>query len=817
MIPLTAKDLKGFQARALGNLLGKFDDHIRARDETFYQELSGMQGSGKTLLLSQFLREGIPLSGAEQMRPVVLYLTTHRLALDQIFSRLSPDGKYALAGVAPALGHPDKHLLLQATGQDFSAVRGNLRQTVVLFSTLPFLTSDDGQGLRESLGLSARGERIVGGIARPLLIICDDIDGGLLGLKPEQMRIFRAMESQALIISTTTARRDGDSATLGKLRDKVGDEAATLESLAERMGNEDVADPANGLLKGSVTVDGYQSGMEEAVSALLAKMEEMGASPKALYLADMNKPFAGMTAKEDSALPFTERQAASLMIWKHLRECGVPAEEILVLGNLRGDCPEELKLLRGKEGDYEELLRDDYKHIIFDQIAGAWDEPLLALVYIDKEFRGLTDGKKGPPSPPLEIQKALGRILRLGQTGDKVHEAGVYFRVDTSPKKQFAVDKKLKEGKTRDEVVAEMIKGIELFLEEQLGTGKPRVKGRGGGDAPRPQFVEPKAKIEIPLLARKTGESRDQLQELIDAFPSHLEKDYSPQRVGEHTAVTRRLSTGSLGQEVGELEWKRCANNMPVRVRERVKGLIRRSSAPDVLEILDLSDERLDALLQIGSEADEHLQDLVEQMIGRYASLSRVETIACDPWRGAAVRLKDEQAETFRAALHEAYSDFANSYEKGFAHALDELLAENPQILPDVTWFRNDDAHGKNGYHIPLLEAGAARDFYPDFVVRAKGAVIFIDVTGRGEHIEEKLRNKVPLLRSEDRSIATMKVCIVTTDGQWEYHQDEEGGDEERVKQISKEGFTVFRRGEGDVIEAQFCPSLSSAAWVCLM
>ena len=148
------------------------------------------------------------------------------------------------------------------------------------------------------------------------------------------------------------------------------------------------------LLKTTIELIDYRSGTEESLDGALNALEQVRAAaaaegtsvaPRAIYVVERSNPPRG--SLEDPR---------PVVIWRHLRQRGVPAEEIAVFTDTR-ELPEDAERVT-----HLSQLAPRYRHIIFNQsLQEGWDDPEAYVCYFDGATKSFT-----------RIRQIVGRVLR---------------------------------------------------------------------------------------------------------------------------------------------------------------------------------------------------------------------------------------------------------------------------------------------------------------------------------------------------------------------------------------------------------------------
>jgi len=319
-------DLLPFQAEASTQIADRFSTYMadpltvrRTQLVPFYQNISAITGSGKTLILAdtvEALRSRLPIE------PIVLWLSKGRVVVWQTFANLST-GKYA-----NLIGGFDVKPLLDCRPND---VEDASRGLLLVATVGKFNQRDKEEGDRKifrvqfdvadrSLWNLLKTRRDRSKRRRPLIVVYDEGHN----LSNLQTQLLMELEPDALIAASATMRiPDALAGTIERLRH---DKHWTDSDFVTTVRSSEVV--SSGLVKKHIMLGGYVTPMEIAVSDLLQEMAdatraaaELGLPfrPKAIYVSNTNT-VDGTAIKDDMARPFGERQARPILIWRHLVE-----------------------------------------------------------------------------------------------------------------------------------------------------------------------------------------------------------------------------------------------------------------------------------------------------------------------------------------------------------------------------------------------------------------------------------------------------------------------------------------------------------------
>jgi type III restriction enzyme len=433
-------DLLPFQIETSTQIAERFHQYMedpltitRSRIVPFYQNLSAITGSGKTLILAdavEQIRSRLPIE------PIVLWLSKGKVVVWQTFNNLA-SGKYA-----DLVGGFDVKPLLDCKPSD---VEDSSRGLILVATVGKFNQRDKEQGDRRifrvgldvassSLWDMLKSRKDSKGRRRHFIVVYDEGHN----LSNQQTDLLLELGPDALIAASATLRiPEALTNTIDRLRqDKSWRDADFVTAVRS---SEVVK---SGLVKKQILLSGYLTPMEIAINELLAEMKKADAATarlglnfrsKAIYVTNTNV-VDGASIKEDSVRRFAERQARPILIWRHLVESGgVDPKEIAVYCDLKFDSkvppPPTFNLFAGGDSDYDRFTAGNYRHIIFNlSLQEGWDDPACCFGYIDKDM-----------GSPDQVTQIIGRVLR--QPGAQHYPAAVlntaHFYIRTDEKGVF--------------------------------------------------------------------------------------------------------------------------------------------------------------------------------------------------------------------------------------------------------------------------------------------------------------------------------------------------------------------------------------------
>ena len=265
-------DLLPFQAEASAQIADRFSEYMtdpltvrRTQVVPFYQNLSSITGSGKTLILAdavEAIRSRLPVE------PIVLWLSKGKVVVWQTFANLSA-GKYAnlIGGFAVKPLHDcrpgdvedvSRGLLLVATVGKFTQ-RDKEEGDRKIFR-VQFDVAD------QSVWDLLKARRDTARRRRPLIVVYDEGHN----LSNLQTQLLMELEPDALIAASATMRiPEALAGTIERLRrDKHWSDGDFVTAVRSSTVVE------SGLVKKHIMLGGYVTPMEIAVSDLLSEMKE---------------------------------------------------------------------------------------------------------------------------------------------------------------------------------------------------------------------------------------------------------------------------------------------------------------------------------------------------------------------------------------------------------------------------------------------------------------------------------------------------------------------------------------------------------------
>ena len=768
-------ELLPFQIEASTQIAERFSKYMedpltitRTRIVPFYQNLSSITGSGKTLILADAIEQIRSRLGVE---PIVLWLSKGRVVVWQTFNNLA-NGKYSgLVG-----GFDIKPLTECGPGDVENRSRG-----LILVATVgKFNQKDKEQGDRkvfrvgldtadQSLWDMLKSRKNGQGFKRPFIIVYDEGHN----LSNQQTDLLLELHPDALIAASATVRVP---TALENIIDRLKKDKIWHDSdFVTAVKSSDVV--KSGLVKKQIMICGYLTPMEIAINEMLAEMKKADATasrlnmefrPKAIYVSNTNV-VDGVSIKEDSKRPFNERMARPILIWRHLVENNrIDPKEIAVYCDLKFDPkvppPTVFNLFSGGDSDYDRFMSGNYRHIIFNlSLQEGWDDPDCCFGYIDKDM-----------GSPDQVTQIVGRVLR--QPGARHYPAAIlntaHFYIRTDEKGVF--DSIIKD--VTHKITAEVL-DVTLMI----------AKSTHGGDRPtRPALKQ----MTVPIVSINSAAATEPIHEVIRKIPTYRENTEDTIGKGSRIKILQTIGKDSSAKE----DWVDVDHSNRVMARWIfIRELQKRHRK--AVHLCDIEHPKFDALIEYNSPAADLIKEQAENVSKEYIEHSVIiQNAKDDPYVVDSVPVDETHLVRFNNAIHEGYSDL-NELEKEFAHALDKT--KKP-------WCRNPS---QGGYEIPLLDRGNTQAFNPDFIIWSDKQHIFV-IDTKGDHliVEDSGRKLFHI----DVVGSGPKVLIrLVTEGQWGVVSGIPN------KERGKTGYTVWSLKQGKLYPT-LCKDVVEAAYACL-
>lgn len=767
-------ELFPFQIEASTQIADRFHQYTedpltitRTRIVPFYQNLSSITGSGKTLILADAVEQ---IRSRLPVEPIVLWLSKGRVVVWQTFNNLA-EGKYA-----DLVGGFDVKPLLDCKPGD---VEDSSHGLILVATVGKFNQKDKEQGDRKifrvgldvadrSLWDMLKARKDSQSRRRHFIVVYDEGHN----LSNQQTDLLLELGPDALIAASATLRiPDALSKTIDRLRqDKSWQDLDFVTAVK----SSDVV--KSGLVKKQIMLCGYLTPMEIAIDGLLAEMQKADATvqrlgaefrPKAIYVSNTNVA-DGSSIKEDAARPFTERLARPILIWRHLvEECGIDPKEIAIYCDLKFDPklppPPVFNLFAGGDSDYDQFMAGNFRHIIFNlSLQEGWDDPACCFAYIDKDM-----------GSPDQVTQIVGRVLR--QPGAQHYPAAIlntaHFYIRTDEKGVF------------EDIIDDVRRKLSADAPEITLT---ITKSTHGSDRPTRPALKHR---EVPTASINSAAAQDPIRDIVRMIPTYQSNTEDTIGKGGRIQILQTIGKDSSSKE----EWVEVEHSNRVTARwVFLRELQKRHRK--AAHLCDIEHPKFDASVEYNSPAAALIREQAEKVADAYIAHSViVQNAADDPYVVDSVPVDETRLLSFKNAVHEAYSDL-NALEREFAYALDKTKK---------VWCRNPP---QGGYAIPLLDRGNTWTFNPDFLVWVDNKhVVAIDTKGDHLIVEDAGRKLFHI----DAVAPGPKVSVrLVTEGEWTVVNGQ-------PNKTGTSGYTVWNLKQGK-LHAASCKSAGAAAIACL-
>ena len=739
------------------------DPLIKTKNEIipFYQNLSSITGSGKTLILADCIEQ---IRAFLSTQPVVLWLSKGRVVVSQTLENLS-NGKYAENipnyDVKPLLDCKERDILDDKRGLILIATVGKINQKdKEAGDRHVFQTGFDNAD--SSLWEMLKKRESYAGVKRDLIIIYDEGHN----LSDQQTQILLDLSPTALIAASATTKVP--KALEWYIARLKNEKSMKDKDLVVAVSNKEVVE--SGLIKKHISLGGYLTPMELAINNLLDDMKETEYAakkygcrflPKAIYVSDTNMLLA--TSEVDNHLaPFSERKARPIKIWKHLVNQGVSPDEIAVYCNLKFDKrfpkPDNFNLFSGGDNDYEEFIKGNFRHIIFNQsLQEGWDDPSCYFAYIDKDMGSST-----------QVTQVIGRVLRQPNVthypDDRLNMANFYIKTD--------------EKDVFKSILEEVRKTLSIDIPEisisyHIGSGKNKVR----------PTEEPRHEVEVPDVAVVSDRAMTEIKNVVDKMIDYSKDEINTVGEGNTIRVVTDIGSNEDGHEVTTTT--KHSNKVTVRwIFKRELDKL----AKNAITICDISASKFDALVEYNSNVASYVKEEASKIAAIYRQNSIIMQNPFDTVSVGEVIISDDSVE-FKNSVHARYSDF-NTFELDFAKELDKT---------GLVWMRNP----KNGIlQIKLLDGKGTDNFNPDFIVWTDKTIFALDTKGSHLIYEDRVRKLFHLEKASDGKDLVIKLI---SEKKYNIHG----------QVIDQNGYTVWQLKQGQ-ISPMTCSTIKEAVDICI-
>ncbi|QQC62776.1 DEAD/DEAH box helicase family protein [Paraburkholderia ginsengisoli] len=733
----------------------------------FFQALSAITGAGKTPMLAQ----AVALMRAHfSAEPIVFWISKAKSVVAQTFTNFS-GGKYSEI--------VDGFTVINVGQLTPGLISDGSTPLLVLATTGLFNNKDQAEGAlniykqdADLFGNQSPWERLIErldkGKRRPLLIVYDEGHN----LSPQQTELLAELEPDAYLLASATLKLPDafNKSVIQHIKlwvdDAAGDVAAfeELHALNEHgepdigrfvtttVRSEDVVDAQ--LIKRAIQFDGTTAAMEHCLDELTARLgvlqEEidlrgLGFRPKAIYVSKTNIGDDGQ--KDDHALPFQQRQAPPIRIWRYLVEKkGVDPKSIAIYANLAfadGTKPDELNLFSKGDSDFDDFTTGDYQHIIFNlALQEGWDDPACYLAYIDKSM-----------GSSVQVEQIIGRALRQYNAthydNALLNSAHFFLRVD------------------KQSVFVEAIDAVKKKLQKE---GAPiEIISNFSGSSSGAMDIKPKDDVSVSLspVRVEADAAASKIAELVSQFTTFSEGTVDT--IAQAHAAKKLVDLKKLDGEDEPPSWIAHGQTNPVRLRWLVNNALR-SRSNRALAATNLKGAKFDVRVQAQSNAHKQAESMAANIVKAYFQHSELVYASENEFPFGTMRVP-KAGTSFTNGLYERYHGF-NKFELAFAQAID---------ASNFTWHRNPSA---GGFSIPLLSEGDTASFYPDFIVWKKDLIYCLDTKG-GHLLSDAVARK--LFDIQDSGKTKIQVRFIS-----------EGTQSELRGKAVKGGYTVWKMKSGN-------------------
>jgi type III restriction enzyme len=668
----------------------------------FLGQLKAVTGSGKTPVLAQVvggLGDG-----------VVLWTTRSSAVVEQTFTNLN--GRYH--SLLPAKVNILRDIPSQIVWREL--IDSTVGLTIWVLTVASWNEADaDTNGTADArlrlrreqpdwAGDGSPWEQLRDKLQRPLWVVSDESHNQ----SAVQLDQLAALQPKGFFMASATPLVND---LFTKWADALDEDERTRLLLADGqvpIQTSDVVD-AN-LLKTTIELIDYRSGAEESLDGALdalervqkaAEAESAPVTPRAIYVVERSNPPRG-----------SHEESRPVSIWRHLRQRGVPADEIAIFTDTK-TLPEDAERVSSLS-----QLEPRYRHIIFNQsLQEGWDDPEAYVCYFDGVTRSF-----------LRIRQIVGRVLRQPSARRYVAEAlNTATLILQTPATAY------------ETVVSELRAELRLYApDNEPAFAAVRLKTRTDPLDPVPvkrnakTFSLPRRALRAPNMVKI---ERDLKSTADRPWP-----DEALEAPGTGRKATVSLEEGS--EEYAYIDVLRSARTQNgAFLRRRLQQ--RNRACLNAIHPDRFHGAAFDQLSCHASQAQEELTTLAANIVDYFEDRVGYQDDP-DPerttWKVDEYRPRGKEMIDFQRAAHKKYSkaDF-NQDELAFARTIDRIKG--------LIWTRNP-ATESQGFGIPLpKKVGDSSTFYPDFLIWYENACWAIDTTGR-HLLDEKVRGKLVALET---------------------------------------------------------------------
>lgn len=668
----------------------------------FLGQLRAVTGSGKTPILAEVVG-GLG-------HAVVLWTTRSSAVVEQTFTHLT--GRYG--PLLPANTRVLRDIPSQVVWRDLLDSKVGLTiwvLTVASWNEAEAGGDDSEARLRlrrehpDWAGAGSPWDQLRDSLSRPLWIVSDESHNQ----STAQLDQLAGLEPAGFFMASATPVINDLFSKWAEALDAQQETRTLLAKAQVPVLTRDVVD-AN-LLKTTIELIDYRSGTEESLDGALdalrrvevaAEKEDAALTPRAIYVVEKSNVPRG---SKDEPRP--------VVIWRHLRSRGIPADEIAIFTDTR-EVPEDAIRISSLT-----QLSPAVRHIIFNQsLQEGWDDPEAYVCYFD-----------GVTKSFIRIRQIVGRVLRQPSARRFVSEAlNTATLILQTPSESY------------ETVVSELRAELRLYApENEPAFSAVRLKTRSEPLDAVPVKRGARAKLRLERYTLKAP-SMSKIEADLKSTSKRPWQEEDLAAPGTGRKATVALADGR--EEIEYIEVLRSARTQNgAFLRQRL--LQRNRACVNAIHPDWLHGEAFEQWSCHGSQAQDDLQrlatgiaDYFEDRVG-YQGDPDPERAT---WRVGEYQPRNREMVEFKHAAHACYSasDFNND-ERPFARALDRING--------VVWTRNGTT-AASGYGIPLsAKVGDSSTFYPDFIAAKEDEIWAIDTTGK-HLLDEKIRGKLIALGS---------------------------------------------------------------------
>lgn len=754
--------LKDFQQKASTQIADRFMEYYANPSMTgpskdlrrvpFFQALASITASGKTVILTDAVAA---ISTALSIEPVIIWLSKGRVVVEQTYANLSSGGNYnhLLGNVQVAtLAEFDSDTCRDTkTPLLYFATVGTFNQKDKELGARLIFKTDIEDSATASVWQSLKNRLAEGGQRRPLLVVYDEAQN----LSDQQTDLLLELQPDAFIVASATMKIP---IRLSEEINRLKADGWTDQRLVTDV--DPTAVVANGLIKSTVLMAGYEAPMEETVTDMLGHLvdaREQAAAyglpePKAIYVCKTNIVEGDAFRKDDPKRPFSQREAPPIVIWRYLTEThDIDPARIAVYASLKFDRsfppPPEFILFAGADKDYDKFTAGDYTHIIFNLgLQEGWDDPMAYFAYVDKSMES-----------NVAIEQVIGRLLR--QPGahhypsERLNTAHFYVRVD---KRSVFKD-------IMDSVTAK----LEIEAPEVRLVAAPAGK-------PKPVPYPPRKQAFVHEAARHTNPAVKPIEQILATMSDwRIDSGANTKASGGRTMVQRNIGKGGKTEFV----WEEFEHTNEVSARWIFQREVMRRF-PLALGVATTHAPKFDAMIGFNSSAYEQVIRVAGDVVDAYVENVVLKQKRIDPYEVGPALMRPDEVELFQNSIHEGYSGLNTTLELPFARALDKT---------GYDWCRNPS---QSGYGVPLITHGATRTFYPDFLVWVGEDVFALDTTAPHLLLEKTGRKLLSILPPKGEA-GRLWIRFIS-----------KGKFNDKVEALGKDGYTVWGMKQDGTLRA---------------